>query len=176
MKAKLLVAVSMILFTGLSMAQSQVSAKAVQRIQKDVRHELLALSFLTVFDNLTYEINGYEVTLRGEVTRPVLKSDAGNAVKRIEGVEKVNNLIEVLPVSQMDDRLRMRLYRAIYGFSTLQKYSMNVQQPIRIIVKNGNVTLEGVVDSENDKNIAGIRANTVSGIFSVTNHLRVVKS
>jgi hyperosmotically inducible protein len=105
-----------------------------------------------------------------------LKSDAGNVVKRIEGVEQVDNQIEVLPTSPMDDRLRIRLYRAIYGYPAMQKYALGVQKPIRIIVKNGHVTLEGVVDSEADKNIANIRANSVSGVFSVANNLQVVKS
>ncbi len=155
--------------------QPEVSQKAVERIQKEVRHELLMLPYLDVFDNLAYKVEGYNVTLIGQVTRPTLKSDAENVVKRIEGVEKVDNQIEVLPVSPMDDRLRLRLYRAIYGYGPMQKYALGVQKPIRIIVKNGHVTLAGVVDSEGDKNLAGIRANGVSGIFSVTNNLAVAK-
>jgi hyperosmotically inducible protein len=134
------------------------------------------LPYLGVFDNLANKVDGYNVTLMGQVSRPSLKSDAGNVVKRIEGVENVDNQIEVLPTSPMDDRLRLRLYRAIYGYGPLQRYAMGVQQPIRIIVKNGHVTLEGVVDNEGDKNIANIRANGVSGVFSVTNHLQVVKN
>jgi hyperosmotically inducible protein len=175
MKTKLIVAISMILITGLSLAQDRVPAKAVERIQRDVQHELLMLPYFTVFDNLSYEVNGYDVTLRGQVTRPTLKSDAENVVKRIEGVEKVNNQIEVLPLSSMDDQLRIKIYRAIYGFSSLQRYSLGTQQPIRIILKNGQLTLEGVVDSETDKNVAGIQANTVPGVFSVTNNLHVTK-
>ena len=151
-----------------------VSDKAQQRIVKEVRHELLMLPYLDVFDNLAYKVNGYDVTLLGQVTRPSLKSDAGGAVKTIEGVEKIDNQIEVLPPSPMDDRLRIALYRAIYGFPSLQKYALGVQKPIRIIVKSGHVTLEGVVDNQADKNTAGIRANGVSGIFSVTNNLQVV--
>jgi len=104
-----------------------------------------------------------------------LKSDAENVVKRIEGVEKVDNQIEVLPTSPMDDELRLKLYRAIYGYGPLEKYSLGVQKPIRIIVKNGHVTLEGVADNEGDKNLAGIRANGVSGVFSVKNNLTVEK-
>ena len=96
-------------------------------------------------------------------------------VKHIEGVEKVDNQIEVLPPSPMDDGLRLRLYRAIYGFPALEKYAMPVIKPIRIIVKSGNVTLEGVVDNQADKDMAGLRANSVSGVFSVTNNLMVVK-
>ncbi|HMK22575.1 MAG TPA: BON domain-containing protein [Terriglobales bacterium] len=155
--------------------QSEVSPRAVERVQREVRHELLMLPYLDVFDNLSYKVDGYNVTLYGQVTRPSLKSDAENVVKKIEGVEKVDNQIEVLPPSPTDDQIRSRLYRAIYGFPSLQRYAMGVQQPIRIIVKGGNVTLEGVVDSEADKNTAGIRAKGVSGVFSVTNNLQVVK-
>src|SRR5882672_5272238 len=155
---------------------SQAPARSTERITREVRHELLMLPYLGVFDNLAYKVDGYNVTLVGQVTRPTLKSDAENVVKRIEGVEHVDNQIEVLPPSPMDDRLRRQLYRAIYGFPALQKYALGVQQPIRIIVKAGKVTLEGVVDNEGDKNIANIRANGVSGVFSVKNNLQVVKS
>jgi len=158
-----------------SFAQREVSPKAVERIQKEVRHELVMLPFLTVFDNLAYRVDGYNVTLVGQVVNPVVKSDAENSVKRIEGVEKVDNQIELLPVSPMDDELRLRLYRAIYGYAPLQRYAMPVLKPIRIIVNKGHVTLEGVVDTEADKSLAGIRANGVSGVFSVANNLMVVK-
>jgi hyperosmotically inducible periplasmic protein len=157
-------------------AQREPSARAQERIVREVRHELLMLPYIGVFDYLAYSVNGYEVTLIGQVVRPVTKSDAETAVKHIEGVEKVTNQIEVLPPSPMDDRLRMRLFRAIYGYPALQKYALGVQKPIRIIVKGGHVWLEGVVDNEGDKNLAGLRANTVSGIFSVTNNLQVSKS
>jgi hyperosmotically inducible protein len=155
---------------------AEPSARATERIQREVRHELLMLPYLGVFDNLAYKVDGYNVTLMGQVSRPSLKSDAENVVKRIEGVEHVDNQIEILPTSPLDDRLRFRLYRSIYGYPALEKYAMGVQQPIRIIVKNGHVTLEGVVDNETDKNLANIRANSVSGVFSVTNHLQVVKN
>ncbi|HYM76405.1 MAG TPA: BON domain-containing protein [Candidatus Dormibacteraeota bacterium] len=156
--------------------QNQPSAKAQERIVKEVRHELLMLPYFGVFDSISFKVDGYNVTLLGQVVRPTLKSDAENVVKRIEGVEKVDNQIEVLPPSPMDDRLRLRLYRAIYGFGALEKYALGVQKPIRIIVKNGRLTLEGVVDNDADKNLAGLRANGVSGIFSVTNNLQVVKN
>src|SRR5579862_4791968 len=146
-----------------ALPQNDASPKAEERISKEVRHELVMLPFLTVFDNLAYKVDGYNVTLLGQVVNPVLKSDAEKAVKNIEGVESVDNQIEVLPVSPNDDRLRRSLYRAIYGYPALQRYALPVIEPIRIIVKNGHVTLEGVVDSEGDKNIAGIRANGVSG-------------
>jgi hyperosmotically inducible protein len=155
--------------------RNQPTAAGTERITREVRHELLMLPFVDVFDYLAYKVNGYNVTLIGQVTRPVTKSDAERVVKKIEGVESVDNQIEVLPPSNMDDRLRLRLYRAIYGFGGLQKYALGVQKPIRILVKSGRVSLEGVVDNEADKNTAGIRANGVSGIFSVENHLQVAK-
>jgi len=158
-----------------SLAQREASPQAVARIQKEVRHELVMLPFLTVFDNLAFQVNGYDVILLGQVANPSLKSDAENVVKKIEGVEKVDNQIEVLPTSPMDDRLRRSLYRSIYGYPPLQRYALPVVKPIRIIVRNGNVTLEGVVDNDADKNIAGMRARGLSGIFSVTNNLVVAK-
>jgi hyperosmotically inducible protein len=143
------------------------------RIQKEVRHELLMLPYFNVFDYIAYQVKGDTVTLQGEVTRPSLKSDAENVVRRIEGVQQVINNIEILPPSPMDDQLRLALYRAIYGYPPLEKYALGVQKPIRIVVRNGRVTLEGVVDSETDKNLVTVRANSVPGIFSVTNNLRV---
>jgi len=151
------------------------SDKVAERVTKEVRHELLMLPYLGVFDNLAFKVDGYNVTLYGSVTRPTLKSDAEKVVKGIEGVEKVDNQIEVLPPSPMDDQLRLRLYRAIYGYPSLERYAMPVNKPIRIIVSGGHVKLEGVVDSESDKNVAGIQANGVPGIFSVDNNLQVVK-
>ena len=152
--------------------QHPITQKAVLRIEKEVRHQLLMLPYFDVFDNLAFQVNGYNVTLSGQVTRPTTRDDAERAVKRIEGVEKVDNKIEVLPVSPNDDRLREQLYRAIYGYGPLQRYSLPPQKPIRIIVKNGHVTLEGAVDSEMDKNLAYIQANGVPGVFSVVNHLQ----
>jgi hyperosmotically inducible protein len=183
MKHQLLVlATSFLALSLLAPAQNQAaprdqpSERSQERIIKEVRHELLMLPWFGVFDNIAYKVDGYNVTLLGQVTRPSLKSDAENVVKHIEGVEKVDNQIEVLPLSPMDDRIRRRLFRAIYGYGPLEKYALGVQKPIRIIVKNGHVTLEGVVDNEADKNVAGIRANGVSGTFSVTNNLQVVPS
>jgi hyperosmotically inducible periplasmic protein len=179
MKRMLLISLAAVVVLSLAgsaqEAQREPTARAQERITKEVRHELLMLPYLNVFDWLTYKVDGYDVTLYGQVTRPSLKPDAERAVKHIEGVEKVDNQIEVLPTSPMDDRLRMRLFNAIYRYPALQKYSLGVQKPIRILVKNGHVTLEGVVDNDGDKNFAGIRANGVPGIFSVTNNLQVVK-
>ena len=179
MKRKVLVVIVTLLALatlGFSQDRDQPSAKAQERITKEVRHELLMLPYCGVFDNIAFKVDGYTVTLLGQVARPSLKSDAENVVKHIEGVEKVDNQIEVLPTSPMDDRLRRQLYRAIYGYPALEKYALGVQKPIRIIVKNGHVALEGVVDNEGDKNFAGMRANGVPGIFSVTNNLRVESS
>lgn len=161
-----------VLTTTMAFAQSD---PATARINKEVRHELVMLPYVDVFDNLAYRVDGNCVTLVGQVTRPILKTSAEQVVKNIDGVDKVDNQIEVLPVSFHDDRLRRSLYRAIYGFSSLNRYALPVIKPIRIIVKNGNVTLEGVVDNQADKNIANIRANGVHGVFSVTNNLRVAE-
>jgi hyperosmotically inducible protein len=154
-------------------APGNSSAKAQDRITREVRHELVMLPYYGVFDNLVYRVDGGSVTLMGQVTRPTLKSDAGNAVKGIEGVERVDNQIQVLPLSSMDDGLRMAEYRSIYGHPGLDRYAMQAVPPIHIIVDNGKVALEGVVATQSDKDMAGIRANTVSGVFSVANNLRV---
>jgi len=165
-----------LLILGWPQDRGQLSPKSQERIVREVRHELLMLPWFGVFDNIAFKVDGSTVALYGQVVRPSLKSDAENAVKHIEGVEKVDNQIEVLPTSPMDDRLRLELYRAVYGYPALEKYALGVQKPIRIIVKNGHVTLEGVVDNDSDKNLAGLRANGVPGIFSVTNNLQVVPS
>jgi len=147
--------------------------RGMDRIQREVRHELVMLPFYGVFDNLAFKVDGNTVTLLGQVTRPTLKSDAEKVTKDIEGVERVVNQIEVLPLSPMDDQIRMAEYRAIYSTNGLDRYALNAVPPIHIIVNNGKVTLEGVVANEADKNLAGVKANGVSGVFSVTNNLRV---
>ncbi len=151
--------------------KKQRSEKAQEKLMKEVRHQLVMLPWYSVFDNLAYKVEGDKVTLYGQVTRPTLKSDAEAVVKSIEGVSTVVNNIEVLPPSPLDDQLRRALYRAIYGESGLSRYSVQAVPSIHIIVKNGNVTLEGAVDSEADKNLAGIRANQVPNVFSVKNNL-----
>ena len=156
---------------------SQLSEAARERLVRDVRKELVTLPFYNLFDNFAFAIGdgGSTIILRGKVTRPTLKTDAERVVKRIEGVEKVVNEIEVLPLSPNDDRLRIALFRAVYGHPSLNLYSMRAVPPIHILVSNGNVTLEGIVAREGDKNIAGIQANSVPGVFSVTNNLVVEK-
>lgn len=172
----LLVAVSAALLAlpGAAAAQ-RISERGRARLEREVRHQLTLLPYYSVFDNLAFQVSGYHVTLLGQVTRPTLKTDAGNAVKGIEGVESVTNSIEVLPVSPNDEGLRLAVYRAVYGQSSLQRYALAAVPSIHIIVKNGHVTLEGVAANDGDKNIAGIQANGVSGVFSVTNNLRVEK-
>ena len=154
--------------------RGQLSANALERITKEVRHELVMLPYYGVFDNLAFKVTpDGTVTLLGQVSRPTLKSDAQNVVKKIEGVEKVDNQIEVLPTSPSDDRIRIATYRAIYGHSALNLYAMRAVPPIHIIVKNGNITLEGVVARQMDKQIAEVQAKSVPGAFGVTNNLRV---
>lgn len=152
------------------------SNRGDMRLQKEVRHELVMLPFYDVFDNLAYKVEGGTVTLFGQVSRPTLKTDAEKAVKGIEGVERVDNRIEVLPLSPNDDRIRRAVYRAIYGTEGLDRYGLRAVPTIHIIVKNGHVFLEGAVANEGDKNLANIKANGVSGVFSVTNNLQVDRS
>ena len=160
---------------ALGLCAQNPNTRGYERLVKEVRHELVMLPNLNVFDNLSFRVDGSTVTLLGHVTRPTLKSDAENVVKRIEGVEKVNNQIEVLPLSPNDDRIRRDVYLALLRRAQLQKYFMQAVPPIRIIVKNGNVTLEGVVANKGDLDVAKIAANGVSGVFSVTNNLKAEK-
>jgi hyperosmotically inducible protein len=155
-----------------SAAADQKNAKP-DRVTKEVRHELVMLPYYGVFDNLAYRVDGGTVTLFGQVTRPTLKTDAEKAVKSIEGVERVINNIEVLPLSPSDDRIRLAEYRAIFGTPGLDRYGLQAVPPIHIIVKNGHVSLEGVVATEADRNLANIKAQGVPGVFSVENHLTV---
>ena len=155
-------------------ADNRMADKGVARIQKEVRHELVMLPYYGVFDNLAFRVTpDGAVTLQGQVTRPALKSEAEKVVKDIEGVTKVVNMIDVLPPSSADDALRMALYRAIYSSAGLNRYALQAVPSIHIIVKNGNAMLEGVAVNEADKNMAGIQANAVPGLFSVKNNLRL---
>ena len=157
-----------------STQNAPLSQKGIDRIVKEVHHELVMLPFYGVFDNLAYKVSpDGTVTLLGQVSRPTLKSDAENVVKRIEGVERVDNQIKVLPLSPTDDRIRRAVYRAIYGNEVLSQYALRAVPPIHIIVENGNVTLEGVVARQMDKQIAEMQTKSVPGVFSVTDNLRV---
>ncbi len=153
-----------------------MSEQARAHLAEEVRHRLVMLPYYSVFDNLAYEVGeNYTVTLTGEVTRPALRSDAERAVQKIEGVERVVNKIEILPLSPNDDRIRLAVYRAIFATAGLDRYALQAVPSIHIIVKNGHVTLQGVVATEADRNLAGIKANGVSGVFSVTNKLHLEK-
>jgi len=159
---------------GVRAQDRPLGQQATDRIVKEVRHELLLLPYYGVFDNLAYQVGpDGAVTLVGEVARPTLKSDAENVVKRIEGVEKVDNQIKVLPVAGNDDQIRRATYIAIYGNNNLAPYSMRAVPPIHIIVENGRVTLEGAVARRMDSQIAEAQAKSVPGVFSVTNNLKV---
>jgi hyperosmotically inducible protein len=158
-------------------AQNVTGPQRMQdRISREVYHELVMLPQLTIFDNIQYKVDGNKVTLMGQVRDAILKDSAEKTVKHIEGVDSVNNQIEILPASGNDDRIRREVARALFNDERLFRYSMGSVPPIHIIVKGGHVTLEGVVNSEADKNEANIRANSVPGVFSVDNHLQVQKS
>jgi hyperosmotically inducible protein len=133
-----------------------------------VRHELVMLPYYGVFDNLSYKIEGADtVVLAGQVTRPTLKSSAETVVR------KVVNDIEVLPLSPMDDSIRLAAYRAIFFQPGFESYAIQAISPIRIIVKNGNITLEGAVASQVDKSVAVMAARSVPFVFSVTDNLTI---
>ena len=156
--------------------KQQNEPRSRQNLIREVRHQLVLLPYYSVFDNLAFRVEGDTVILEGQVVRPTLKSDAEAVVKKIEGVGKVVNNIEVLPVSPMDDQLRRAVYRVIFSEPALSRYAESAVPSIHIIVKNGNVTLVGVVDSEGDKNLVNLRVNGVPNVFSVKNELVVSPS
>jgi hyperosmotically inducible protein len=154
---------------------SSATGNSEAELANQVRHQLVMLPWYSVFDNLQYTVQGNEVILSGEVVRPVVKDEAASAVKHIKGVQEVDDQIEVLPLSPFDNQIRRAELREIYSFPSLQRYGLGTMPSIHIIVKNGHVTLEGVVDNQSDKDVAGLRANGVPNVFSVTNNLRVLK-
>ena len=166
---------AVILAASLAMAAPAQSDQAAYnaRLGKQVRKELVTLPYYGVFDNLAYEINGETVILHGQVTRPSTRKDAERRVSKIEGVERVVNNIQVLPLSSFDDSIRARTYRAVFRSGSLYRYAMGANPSIHIIVNRGHVTLEGVVSSKMDSQLAYMAARGVSGAFSVTNNLRV---
>jgi len=146
---------------------------AYEQLAKRVRKELVTLPWYGVFDNLAYEIDGSTVTLSGQVVQPSTRKDAERRVRKLAGVERVVNNIEVLPLSGFDDSIRANTYRALLGWnSPLFRYGRGVNPSIHIVVNGGHVTLEGVVSSEGDRRLAYMLANSVPGVFSVTNNLR----
>jgi hyperosmotically inducible protein len=146
-----------------------------QDLANQVRHELVMIPYYSVFDDLGYSIDNGVVTLTGDVNNPVVKTDAERSVKRLAGVTQVVNKIRILPPSSMDNRIRAAEYRAIFGYSSMYRYAMGAIPSIHIIVDFGHVTLTGVVNSQADRDVANIRANSVPGVFSVTNNLRVAE-
>jgi len=173
-QVKAFVFVIVLALAALPAAQATThSERALTPMENMVRHELVMLPYLGVFDNITFQVDGSTVTLAGQVYRPSLKKSADRMVARIEGINSVVNKIEILPTSPHDDRIRLQILRALYGHPALDRYSLGTQPAIRIIVKRGDVTLEGVVNRELEKNIANLQANSVPGVFSVTNNLKV---
>lgn len=164
----------MLAVLGLSLFETgRLSGQEHSALERHVRHELITLPYYNVFDWLEFRIAGGTVTLTGEVARPTLKTSAERVVARIEGVHEVVNNIKVLPVSPNDDRIRLAVYRAIYHNSNFTRYAIRAVPPIHIVVKNGDVRLLGTVATEMDKEVAGLQANGVPGVFSVTNELHV---
>jgi hyperosmotically inducible protein len=154
---------------------SSAMGSSEAELAMQVRHQLVMLPWYSVFDNLQYTVRGNEEILSGELVRPVLKDEAASAVKHIQGVQDADDQIEVLPLSRCDNQIRRAELREICSFPSLQRYGTGTMPGIHIIVKNGHLTLEGVVDHQTDKDLAGLRANGVPHVFSVTNNLRVLK-
>jgi hypothetical protein len=142
-------------------------------ISKEVGHEIATLPFYKLFDYLTFRVDGGTVTLMGQVTKVALKSDAEKAVAHIAGVQHVNNEIEILPPSKVDEKLRLAEYSAIFGDALLTQYTSLAVPPSHIIVKNVAVTLEGTVGNDGDKTEVFTRAGSVAGVTTLTNHLTI---
>lgn len=174
MKKNVLIILLLLLVGGFT--SSAIAAEPQSnRVVKEVRHELVMLPRYNLFDWLQFDVrNDGTLVLLGQVTTPTLKKDAERAVRDVEGVERIENQIEVLPLSGNDDRIRRAVYRAIYGYdSPLFRYATATVPSIHIIVKNGNVWLKGLVGNKGDANLAYVRARGVSGVFTVKNELQV---
>jgi hyperosmotically inducible protein len=172
MRSKLVGVLALVMLLAASVAVSAAQPSGRGTGDK-VRKELVTLPYYGVFDNLEYKVEGDTVTLYGQVRDPITRHDAERRVAKIEGVDHVINQIEVLPLSGFDDSIRARAYRAIFRSGGLYRYAMGANPSIHIVVKNGHVTLEGVVSSQMDSQLAYIAANGVPGVFSVTNKLRI---
>jgi osmotically-inducible protein OsmY len=149
------------------MSDAQLQQAIVKKLQYD------RVGYGNAFNAISVNVQSGVVTLAGNALGPVAADSAVSLASHFRGVQDVINNISVDPLSPMDDRTRLQVYRAVYGFPSLNKYAIDPAQPIRITVVNGNVTLNGVVDNQADKNVAGIRANSVAGVFKVTNNLQV---
>lgn len=165
----------LMIFPLLSVNISAQDESATDPLNERVRQALVNLPYYTVFDILASKVEGTTAVISGQVTRPVLKSTAEAAVLKVSDIEEVENKIEILPFSPNDDRIRVDAYRSIYYHPDFTRYAIRAFPPIHIIVNNGDIRLEGRVATEADKNLAGIRANSVPGVFSVTNNLVVEK-
>ena len=170
--SKLMVLLALVVLAG-SVVVASAGPPVQDRTMTKVRKELVTLPYYGVFDNLEYKVEGDTVTLYGQVRRPTTRRDAERRVARIEGVERVINNIEVLPVSGFDDSIRARTYRAVFRSGGLYRYAMGANPSIHIVVKNGRVTLEGVVSTQMDSQLAYMAARGVPGVFAVTNNLKV---
>ena len=187
MKRRVMAAVALaaiVAFAGTGDAASRTSQATVydkdlrtKQLEFNVENALLRLPYYDVFDNLGFEV-GEKGTVRlvGQVRTATLRRDAERAVKRLAGVEKVVNEIEILPVNIGDDRIRRAVYRALFNDSSLDRYALGAHPSIRIIVKHGRVTLAGIVNNQMDKTMAEFKARGVFGVFGVTNNLAVEKS
>ncbi|MGA9998307.1 MAG: BON domain-containing protein [Pyrinomonadaceae bacterium] len=173
-KSRIITIVAIVaLATSAAFAASKPSVERSPQGQRNekIRKQLVTLPYYGVFDNLAYKVEGGTVTLYGQVVRPTTRSEAARRVAKVEGVARVINNIEVLPVSGFDDSIRSRAYRSINRTAGLYRYMLGVNPSIHIVVKNGNVTLEGVVSNKADKTLAYMAVNQVPGVFSVTNNL-----
>jgi hyperosmotically inducible protein len=176
MKTKILaLAVAVFIAATTAVAASKPTIKDDINFQTEnqVRKSILKLPYYGVFDNIAFSVNGDTVTLYGQVVRPTTRSEAAKRVSKIEGIDRVVNKIEVLPLSNFDDSIRARTYRAVFSKGSLYRYAAGTNPSVHIIVRNGRVTLEGVVANQGDRNLAYIAANSVPGVFSVTNNLQV---
>ena len=171
-KQKLVAIVATLAIAASAVVAAPTESNTHQHVTRQVRHELVTLPYYGVFDNLAYRVEGNTVTLFGQVVRPSTRQDAGRRVARIEGVERVVNQIEVLPLSTFDDSVRVRAYRTLFNTGGLYRYAMGANPSIHIVVNRGHLTLEGVVANEGDRRLANIVANGIAGVFSVTNNLR----
>lgn len=167
---------AILLFSAVALVVLPTAVAAQKRdksLSEKIRKELVTLPYYGVFDNLAYKVDGSTVTLYGQVVRPTTQKDAARRVAKLDGVTDVVNNIEVLPLSRFDDSIRYRTVRAIANYGAMYRYFQGVNPSLHVIVKNGNVTLEGLVANKSDANLANIAANGVPGVFSVTNNLIV---
>ena len=174
---KAAMAAALLLTAGIAGASNGPDAAAQssdEALAKQVRHQIVTYPHYTIWDDISFRVNRGNVLLVGDVNQPYKKSDLQKIVAHVPGVVSVNNQLKVLPLSNMDDRLRLQVARAIYGDPSLSRYGMQALPPIHIIVDNGHVTLTGVVSTSMDKQVAGVRASTVGLSFGpINNNLQV---